>query len=382
MTQHFDEGEFEARVLKAQVALAAEGLDAILLFAPESQYWLTGYDTFGFAMFQCMVLGQDGRIDLLTRAPDMRQARFTSTLADDRIHIWHEVEGATPADDLVALLAARGLAGKRIGWETQTPGLTAWNADMVRKAIPDLVEASDVLRACRRVKSAAEIEMHRRAAALSDEALDAALETTGAGAFEGDILAAMQGAVFKGGGDYAGNEFIIGSGPGALLCRYYSGRRHLDAHDQLTLEWSGAYARYHAAMMRTLLVGSPSDSQKRMHAATVEAIEACEGAIEPGAPMGNVFDAHARVFDAHGMTHARLQACGYGMGAVYNPIWVDFPMFYEGNPTLIQAGQVFFLHMILMDSDAGHAMCLGHSVLVTESGVERLTRHPLDLFAL
>ena len=45
------------------------------------------------------------------------------------------------------------------------------------------------------------------------------------GAFEGDILAAMQGAVFKGGGDYAGNEFIIGSGPGALPCRYYSGRR-------------------------------------------------------------------------------------------------------------------------------------------------------------
>ena len=72
-------------------------------------------------------------------------------------------------------------------------------------------------------------------------------------------------------------------------------------------------------------------------------------------------------------------ACGYGMGAVYNPIWVDFPMFYEGNPLEMQSGQVFFLHMILMDSDAGLAMCSGHSVLVTETGVERLSRHPLDL---
>lgn len=382
MPLHFDLAEYDARLKRAQAALVQAELDAILLFAPESHFWLTGYDTFGFAMFQCMVLGADGRIDLLTRAPDLRQARHTSTLPDARIHIWAEAEGADPMRDLANLLAARGLIGKRIGWETQTAGLTAWNGEKVRAAVPDLIEASDVLRACRRVKSPAEVAMHRRAAALTDDALDAAMKTTRAGAFEGDILAAMQGAVFKGGGDYAGNEFILGSGPGALLCRYYSGRRHLDAQDQLTLEWSGAYARYHAAAMRTLAIGMPNTAQRRMHAAAVEALEACEAAIRPGEPMGAVFDAHARVFDAHGLNHARLQACGYGMGAVYNPIWVDFPMFYEGNPTIMQANQVFFLHMILMDSDAGLAMCLGHSVLVTETGVERLSRHGLDLIAL
>ena len=53
----------------------------------------------------------------------------------------------------------------------------------------------------------------------------------------------MQGAVFRDGGDYAGNEFIIESGKGALLCRYFSGRRHLDPEDQLTLEWSGAFRK-------------------------------------------------------------------------------------------------------------------------------------------
>ena len=67
------------------------------------------------------------------------------------------------------------------------------------------------------------------------------------------------------------------------------------------------------------------------------------------------------------------------MGAVFNPIWVDFPMFYEGNALEMEAGSVFFLHMILMDSDSGHAMTLGHSVLVTENGCERLSRASLDL---
>lgn len=380
MPMHFSAEEYEGRVAKAKAALAEAGLDGVLLFAPESHYWLTGYDTFGFAMFQCMVLAADGRVHLLTRAPDLRQARLTSTLSDAEIHIWVDQEGMRPADDLKALLADLGLLGKRLGIEKTTVGLTAANWDMVRETLGDgLTDASILIRDLRRVKSPAEIDCHRRAAELADDALDAGIDVTRAGAYEGDILAAMQGAVFTGGGDYAGNEFILGSGPGALLCRYYSGRRHLDPADQLTIEWAGAYARYHAAMMRTLIVGKASDTQKKMHAATVEALLACEAAIKPGDPMGNVFDAHARVLDAHGFGHARLNACGYGMGAVYNPIWVDFPMFYAGNPLIMMAGQVFFLHMILMDSESGLAMCWGHSVLVTERGVERLSRSSLDL---
>ena len=95
--------------------------------------------------------------------------------------------------------------------------------------------------------------------------------------------------------------------------------------------------------------------------------------------MGDVYEAHARAFDAHGLSHAKLRTCGYGVGAVFSPIWVDFPMFYQGNPLIMQEGQVFFLHMILMDSNAGEAMTLGHSVLVGANGIERLSRHGLGL---
>lgn len=382
---HFDKSEYQARVNAARNSVIEAGFDGILLFAPESHYWLTGYDTFGFALFQCMVLSANGDVHLLTRAPDFRQAQQTSTLSDDHIHIWKDVEGVNPALSLQALITDLGLYGKKLGIETRTVGLTAFNGDLVSAALvggTELVEASDLIPVLRRIKSPAEIECTRKAAELSDISLDAAIETTHAGAFEGDILAAMQGRIFAEGGDYAGNEFIIGSGVAALLCRYQSGRRHLDTSDQLTLEWSGAWRRYHAAMMRTLIIGPANDTQIRMHAAATEALEACEAAIKPGAPMGDVFDAHAKTFDQHGLKHARLNACGYGMGAVYNPIWVDFPMFYEGNPLIMNVGNVFFMHMILMDSDAGLAMCWGHSVLVTEDGVERLSRHPLDLVCL
>ena len=57
-------------------------------------------------------------------------------------------------------------------------------------------------------------------------------------------------------------------------------------------------------------------------------------------------------------------------------------MLYTGNQYVIQPGNVFFMHMILMDSDNELAMNLGETYLVTESGNERLGKQKLDLVIL
>ena len=94
---HFERSEYDKRVKAAKDSVVDSGLDGVLMFAPESHYWLTGYDTFGFALFQCLVLTASGDVHLLTRAPDLRQAQQTSTLSNDQIHIWKDVEGVNPA---------------------------------------------------------------------------------------------------------------------------------------------------------------------------------------------------------------------------------------------------------------------------------------------
>lgn len=380
MPIHFTPEEMAGRRERAASAIRDAGFDGLLCFKQESMYWLTGYDTFGFSLFQCLIVTADGDVTLLTRLPDLRQARHTSNIED--IRIWKDARGMNPARDLRALLEDLGLGAATLGVELDAYGLKAldWRrleAELAGRSA--LTDASTLIDRLRSVKSAQEIEHVRRAAALADDAWDEAVRLARPGAFEGDILAAMQGAVFRGGGDYAGNEFIIGSGPGALLCRYFSGRRHLDPHDQLTLEFAGAWRRYHAAMMRTLLVGRAHPEHVSMHAACVDALHACMDAVRPGRPMGEVFAAHARVLDAAGLHEHRMNACGYGMGAVYNPLWVDPPMFHEGNPLPMQTGNVFFLHMIVMNSQTGRAMTLGHSVLVTADGCECLSRSDLEL---
>jgi Xaa-Pro dipeptidase len=61
---------------------------------------------------------------------------------------------------------------------------------------------------------------------------------------------------------------------------------------------------------------------------------------------------------------------------------LDWPMLYTGNPYIIQPGNVFFMHMILMDSDNNLAMNLSETYLVTENGNERLGKQKLYLDVL
>jgi Xaa-Pro dipeptidase len=280
------------------------------------------------------------------------------------------------------LLNDLGLLGGRIGVEYDTHGLTAANGRALDEALRTfgaIEDASDLVRQLRVVKSAAEIAFVRRASELADDSLDAALSLIRAGADEAGILAAMQGAVLAGGGDYPANPFIIGSGADALLCRTKSGRRQLDPQDQITLEFAGVYRLYHVALMRTVLVGEPTPRHVELHAACEEALLACEAAMHPGSTFGDVFDAHARVMEERGLTRHRLNACGYSLGARYAPSWMDWPMFYRANPAVIVPEMVLFAHMILMDSETGTAMCLGRTYLTTEAAPQPLSRHGTSL---
>jgi len=380
MALHFSREEFSARRDATLRKMKERGLDGLLMFRQESMYYLTGYDTFGYVFFQCLYLGRDGRMSLLTRAPDLRQAKHTSIIED--IRIWVDGPEAKPADELRGILDAHGALGKTLGVEWEAYGLTARNGQRLSEAFKGfatLVDASELVTELRAIKSLAELRYVREAARLADLALYEANRLAWPGADEGDILAQMQGAVFRGGGDFPANEFIIGSGRDALLCRYFTGRRKLGVQDQMTVEFAGTYRHYHACLMRTIFVGQAPDAQKRMHEAALAAMKATEAALIPGRQVGEAFDAHARVLDQAGYKPHRLNACGYSVGAVFSPNWMDWPMLYHGNPTIVRPGMVFFLHMIVVDSDAGFAMCPGHTVLVREDGIELLSRAALDL---
>jgi Xaa-Pro dipeptidase len=115
----FSREEHLDRQARLRRTLEERGFDAMLVFAQESHYWLTGYDTGGFVFFQCAVVTADDRpIVLLTRRPDLLQARQTSMIED--IRLWWDAEDANPARELKAILEELGLQGGRIAVELRT----------------------------------------------------------------------------------------------------------------------------------------------------------------------------------------------------------------------------------------------------------------------
>ena len=226
MSLHFTEQEFESRENKVIKSMKEKNLDALLLFRQESMYWLTGYDTFGYVFFQCLVLTSLGDKILLTRAPDLRQAQNTSNIKD--IRIWVDKDNNNSTDELKSILIELNLENKNLGVEYEAYGLTGKSAMMLNESLNNFANLHDesfLVTKHRLVKSNEEIKYIKKAGELADKALEKAWELSHPGADESDILSAMQGAIFSGGGDYPGNEFIIGSGSNALLCRYFSGRR-------------------------------------------------------------------------------------------------------------------------------------------------------------
>ena len=377
---HFTKEEFKERQSRVINELKNQGLDALLMFRQESMYWLTGYDTFGFVFFQCLVLTAKGDLILLTRAPDLRQAQNTSIISD--IRIWVDKDKSNPSNELKSILAELGLEKSKLGIEYEAYGLTGRNAIKLNNSLKNfatLQDKSELISHFRAIKSSTEITYIKKAANLADNAMEAAWTHAHAGVNESKILAEMQGAVFNGGGDYPANEFIIGSGKNALLCRYQSEKRNLDEIDQLSIEWAGTYKHYHSAMFRTIPIGEINIKQKKMYEACAEALKACESKLKPGSTAGEIFDVHAKTFDERGYKNSRMNACGYSLGALFAPNWMDWPMLYTGNSYLIRPGNIFFMHMILMDSENQLAMNLGETYLVTESGNERLGKKKLDL---
>ena len=380
MPLHFTEQELAGRRERVVAELQQRGLAALLIFRQESMYYLTGYDTTGYSQFQCLYLGADGRLVLLTRSADLRQARLTSVIDD--IRIWVDSADSNPGDDLWQILEEQGCSGQRLGIELEAWCLTGARWDYVRAAIEDhcdYEDCSELVSQFRLVKSDAEIDYVRKAAALADDALAAAQRLTTAGTPEQEVLAGMQSAVFQGGGDYAASRFILGSGENALMVRNFTGYRTLGSSDQLMLEFGGAYRHYHSCLMRTILVGEPTDQQIAMHAACRDALQACKDAARPGSTFGDIFAAHADSLDRSGFGEHRLNACGYSLGALYPPTWMDWPMIYRDNPVVVQPNMVIFMHMILLDWDRKLAMAVGDTVLTTADGCETLTRMGTDL---
>ena len=223
---HFSEEELADRRRRACESMAEKGLDGLLIFRQETMYYLTGYDTMGYTQFQCLYMGADGDMTLVTRSADLRQSGFTSIIED--VRIWMDSGDANPGLDVKKVLVEKGCRGKKLGVELEAWTLTGRRWEMMKSALDGFCsweDSSHLVSELRLVKSPQEVEYVKKAASLADDALEVAYDLFAPGVPELELFAGMHSAIFRGGGDYPAGRWIIGSGERALDGETHHGPR-------------------------------------------------------------------------------------------------------------------------------------------------------------
>ncbi len=380
----FPAEEYAARLTATRKRMREEGLDALLVFAQESHYWLTGFDTAGYVFFQAGVItADDSETVVLTRTPDKRQAEVASLY--DEVRIWLNAEDANPAMDLRGILEEKGLKGKKVGIEYATYGLTAFNGRTVDAALQGFCETADgswIIRGLRLVKSSAELEHVRIAGKLADAAVRATIARVKPGIPDSALVGAAADAMLSLGGDMPSGGPMVNAGAAALFGRSSGIAHTIEAQDQVLVELAGSHCRYHVCIENTLTVGPVDPRQERQMGVARDALEEIKANALPGRELGTLDDIHRRVLDKGGFAKARYAACGYALGCTFKPTWMDVPpMIYSGNPLVMQPGMVFFVHIMIPDTDTGLVAGIGQTFVIRETGApEVFSDLPIELF--
>jgi Xaa-Pro aminopeptidase len=370
----FEPAEFDARFAAARQRLAAEGLAACLMIAPEHLYYFAGYDSWvGVNSPQALIFNPGGgdAPTLLLRDVDLPLARETSRVEDLRTY---NLVTERFVDRVRECLAEIGLRGGKIGLELQSYALPAALGFELQAALPglELVDTTQLLGDLRLVKSAAEMVCMKQAANYAGQGLRAMRENLAEDMSEIELAAAIEARMRGAGSDYWAIPTELAGGPRSAGGHATPRERKLASGDLVHAEFAGVCRRYHATAIRTLALGEPSPAARELYDIALESLEAGIAAAIPGARVAAVEQASLEPLRAHGLESAAMMRFGYGVGIAYPPIWLETLQIARGFEYRLQPGMTFVLHSCLELPDEGLGVIQGGTYLMTEGGLKPL----------
>ena len=344
---------------RAANLMAASGLDALLLLSPESFTYATGAPAGVATMWRragavAAIVPADPAVPEAAVVTDLFAAAFraASTIADIRIHpIWVETGDVAGMDgsrlspeDLIdrawtrqgrvpgfqrpetfdaesgfqlaaELLAARGLHSARIGVELDS--LSVNDFRLLSRALPDadLLDATDLVRRLKMIKSTGEIDHLRTAVRLSEAGIVALRDSIDVGVTRDALAAAFEnGARARAAQEDIRNltglwEYVsAGSNP-------WTKGGAVAAGDLIKVDVGCLIAGYTSDTGRTFVCGQPSTLQSRLFDALRIAYDAGLALLKPGSAMSEVHRVTTDAMATAGFPGYTRGHFGHGLGA-------------------------------------------------------------------
>ncbi|MFQ5873284.1 MAG: M24 family metallopeptidase, partial [Dehalococcoidia bacterium] len=352
-----------------------------LCYTPENIYYLTGYSTTGYYVYQCLIVPVEQDLVMVTRELETPNVVYGTWL--EHYRTFKDTED--PVETTCGALAEYGLESKRVGFET-----TSWflqqrdyekTVSMLSKA--KIGDGTNLVEEGRVVKSPKEIDCMRKGAEIVVKGMKAGIDASRPGVTENDVAAEVTKALISNGSLYfAGQPYVCSGDRTAIGHATWAGRR-MEARDPVFFEISANVRRYSTALMRTITLGEPDADVKRLADASLAGLNAAIEAIKPGTSSGDVDNACRSAVLRAGCGENFHHRTGYSIGIGFPPGWGEGHIFdlKPDDPRVLKPGMTFHLVPVLfIDGKVG--VGFSETVLVTETGCEPLAKYPRELIVV
>jgi len=385
------ESEYKRRLDRVRKVLAKRKIDALYLTNGTSMFYLTGYSFISTERPAALIIPVDGKITFIGPLLEKDHIPLKTRMVED-IKTYIDYPGERhPIEHFVDFLKELDLAKKRIGIDNKAGAAAMWGykGPPITKKLKEakFVDMKDLVPSMRLTKSQEEIALMKESAKWANLAHSLLQEYTTEGLWDVEVaLAASYEAsvIMKKtlGPNYeplrrsspVGAGFRGQIGEMSAIPHSIATKRVIKKGDVIVTGAGADVGGYSCELERTMIVGEPTQKQKRYFDVMVKAQEAAFKTFKPGAKCSKIDKATIGVFKKAGLMHLVLHHTGHGLGLEgHEPPWLDI-----GNEEPLRAGMVVSCEPGIYE--VGFAG-FRHSdtVLITEDGAEVITYYPRDL---
>ena len=293
-TRPIDAAERARRLSRVQALMKANGVGAVLIEPGASMIYFTGVRWHLSERLTCAILPVEGEPCIVTPFFEEPSVRLSLSVPAE-IRTWNEDED--PLRVVAGFLRDRRLDRQPVGVEAN---VRFFATDRLRAVLPDvrLVSADRLVRACRMIKSPAELALMQAAADVTIAAYRWLHPRVEPGMTGRDVGALMDAATRKLGGAPEFSMALVG--PDAALPHGGTAPRRIARGDVVLMDCGCTVQGYQSDVSRTFVVGTPSAEVRRVWDQVARGQQVAFAAAKLGAPAGSVDDAVRRYYESLG----------------------------------------------------------------------------------
>ncbi|RKY53667.1 MAG: hypothetical protein DRP93_06240 [Candidatus Neomarinimicrobiota bacterium] len=251
--------------------------------------------------------------------------------------------------------------------------------DKLKKLFPDnkFVNKAMLMEDIASIKEEVEIECFREAARITDAAFNELLNEIKPGISERMLDAKLSYIMKSLGSEKDSFDTIVASGINGSRPHHSPTEKLLQNGEFVTIDFGAMYKGYHGDVTRTVCLGKADEKQREIYTIVLEAQERAIAGIRPGM-MGNAVDALARDYIS---LKGYGEYFGHGLGHGLSLEIHAEPRLSPNYEKKLLANQIVTVEPGIYIPDWG-GVRIEDDVIITENGVENITKSPKRLLEL